>query len=429
MRKINILFLIEHVARELDVVTCLAHKLRAQFGIDADVKNYYNDFTYNLKTYSPEVVVFPFFYGADNPYAIKYLARWPEAKFLNLAWEQLLMKVDYGMKTPRDNAARERVIHFCWTQKYLDFLVSKGVKPDRLLLTGNPVMKLYDTPYKTYFKSRADLASLYKLDSGRKWVLFPESYQYAFMSEQRMRELVEEDKADPKLVAEARDYSDRCLHLMFAWANELTAKTDPLFILRPRPSTTSKRAIKLMRKAIGVPAKNIAIIKAESARDWILASDHVISSHSTTLIEAAIAGKPVHLFSPEVIPDALTAEWHNLIPSLKRRDAFLQAVRQSPIEPNGAQLAAWARAQQFPENDPLNAITERIAQFSAPTDRHGPSPLPNYRGLLSGRNLAETLRHSWRRLRSREDIFGDKDVARRVARWRCILEASNRTPT
>ena len=212
MREINVLFLVEHVARELDVVTCLVQKLRAQFGIDAEVKSYYRDFAYNLEAYIPKIVVVPFFYGADHPYPIKYLARWPEAKFLNLAWEQILMKVDYGMKTPRDDIARERVLHICWTQEYRDFLFSKGVRPDHLFLTGNPVMKLYDPLYKNYFKSRTDLARAHKIDPGRKWVLFPESYQYAFMSEHQLQEVIDQDNADPKLLAEAREYSDRCLN-------------------------------------------------------------------------------------------------------------------------------------------------------------------------------------------------------------------------
>ena len=179
-----------------------------------------------------------------------------------------------------------------------------------------------------------------------------------------------------------------------------------------------------MRKAIAAPAGNIAIIKAESAREWILASDHVISSHSTTLIEAAIAGKPVHLFSPEPFPGALKAEWHDLIPLLDNRAAFLQAVRQSPIEPTGAQLAAWARARQFPENDPLDAIVKRIVQLWASTDPHGPSSLPDHRRLWNGRSLVEVLHNWWHRFRSHEDIFGAHDVARRVSRWQRVLEAS-----
>jgi surface carbohydrate biosynthesis protein len=399
-------------------------KLRTQYGIDAEVKSIYHDFAHNLETYNPKVVVFPYFYGADDTHENEYLARWPEAKCLNLAWEQILLKVDYGIKTPRDDIARQRVVHICWTQKYLDFLSSKGVKPDRLLLTGNPVMKLYDSPYKNYFKGRNDLASLYRIDPGRKWVLFPESYQYALMSEQELQGLVEHHNADPKLLAEAREYSDRCLNRLFTWANELRAKTDPLFILRPRPSTALKRIMKFMRKAIGTPIGNIAIIKAESVREWILAADHVISSHSTTLIEAAIAGKPVHLFSPEAFPEALTAEWHDLIPLLSNRDAFLLAIRQSPIESSGAQLAAWARARQFPENDPLDAIAKRIVELYASTKLDGSSALANHRRLWNLRTLVEVLRNWWRRFRRHEDTFGADDVARRVSRWHRVLEDS-----
>jgi surface carbohydrate biosynthesis protein len=417
MREKDVLFLVEHITRELDLVTCLVQKLRAQFGIAAEVRSYYHDFKYNFKKYKPKVVVFPFFYGANNRYVIEYLAEWPEAKLLNLAWEQILMKVDYAMMAPRDCWSRENVFHICWTQKHRDFLSSEGARQDHLLWTGNPVMKLYDAPYKNYFKSRLDLAIRYKIDPGRKWVLFPESYQYAFMSERELQEIVEESNGDPKLLAEAREYSQRSLDLLFAWVS----------ILRPRPSTPLKRAREFMRKAIGMHAANIAIIKAESAREWILAADHVVSTHSTTLIEAAIAGKPVHIFAPEPSAEAMAAEWHDLVPSLNDRNAFLQTIRQSPVEQTGARLAAWARARQFPENDPIDAIAKRIAQLWAAREPHEPSSVRDHRWLWNGRSLIELFGKWRRRFRSHPDAFGAHEVARRVSRWRRILEVPSRT--
>src|SRR6516225_9829434 len=150
MRIVDVLFLVEHVARELDVVTCLAQKLRTKFGIEAEVKSYFHDIRYNLERYRPRIVVFPFFYGADHGHGIEYLSRWKEAIFVNLGWEQILMKVDLGMKAPRDDAARQRVLHVCWTQEHQDFLSSKNTRLDHLLLTGNPAMKLYDPPYRNY---------------------------------------------------------------------------------------------------------------------------------------------------------------------------------------------------------------------------------------------------------------------------------------
>ena len=473
MRIMDVLFLVEHIARELDVVTCLAQKLRTQFGIEAEIKCQFHDIRYNLQRYQPRIVVFPMFYGARLG-LIEYLSRWPEAIFVNLGWEQILMQIDVAMKTPRDDAARQRVLHICWTQKHQDFLSREGARRDHLLLTGNPAMKLYDPPYRNYFESRAELARRHKIDPQQKWVLFPESYQYAFMTKESLQCLVDEKNADMRLLEQARGYSERCLSRLFAWVDELRSKTDPLFILRPRPDTTPEQVIEHMRRAIGTPSGNMAVIQTGSVREWILAADHVISSHSTTLIEAALAGKPIHLFSPEAFPEALAAEWHRLVPLLADRDAFLDAIRQSPMASTGTQLAAWARAQ-FLEADPLDAIARAIAQLHRDMGPHGRSSLPDYRRLWSGRIVVEvalkwrrTLRFAsaraaarlhramgqngrsslsnhrwlwngrimveialeWLRILMRDpggkrwrgsDVFGAHDVARRVSRWQHVL--------
>ena len=181
--------------------------------------------------------------------------------------------------TPRDLAARQQVYYTCWTPAYRDFLAEHGAPSDHLLVTGNPVMKLYDAPYRDYFETRSALAARHGLDPARKWVLFPESYQYAFMHDAQLRSLVETQNADAELLVQARDYSERCLRDLFAWLGDLRANDDPVFIFRPRPSTAPKQPIRLLRDIEGARPKNIAIIKSESVREWIPA-DHVISSHS-----------------------------------------------------------------------------------------------------------------------------------------------------
>jgi surface carbohydrate biosynthesis protein len=423
-RKIDVLFLVEHIARELDVVTCLVAKLATQFGVEAEVKPYYHEFKNNLQTYDPKVVVFPFFYGVDEFYAHRYLSRWPKATFVNLAWEQILMKIDVQMKTPRDDVARERVHHICWTDKYRDFLSSHGAVPDHLSVTGNPAFKLYDLPYRHYFEIRSELAMRHKLDPGRKWVLFPESYQYAFVNDKQFRSLIDYQNADVGLLSDARDYSERSLRRLLIWVNELRATTDPIFILRPRPSTPSQEVIRLICHAVEAPASNIAVIKSESVREWILAADHVVSSHSTTLIEAALAGKPIHMFSPESIPQALAAEWHDLAPLLKDKDAFLQALRQCPIAPNGGRLAAWARTQ-FVRGDPLEDIAAKIAELRRNAGwLSQPFPLPPAPAEFRGASRAQVAMNVARKFlpRSRFDAFGSHDVGDRVSRWKQTLQ-------
>jgi hypothetical protein len=440
MRNIDVLFLVEHVDRELDAVTCIIEKLQSNFGILSDARNYYFDMSYAIGRYEPKLVVVPFFYGADHLHPITLVERWPNSCFLNLGWEQILIKLDVPMKVPRDETARTRVHHICWTRQHRDFLEQNGVVKDHLHLTGNPVMKFYDRPYKNYFKSRERLARRHGLDPARKWVLFPENYIFAFLSDQHMRDLARQQNADLQFLQKAREYCDRSLRQFFAWAKDLDRENDPIVILRPRPATTRDQMVHFMRRTTGMPAESLRIIKAETARDWILAADHVISSFSTTLIEAALADKMIHMFSPEPLPDALHSDWHGFVPRLGDRDGFLNAVRQTNAVMTGSALAQWARARLFPVGDSLEAITGLIAQLHAVSAPQARSFVPDHQRVGAGRIVVEQARKTiqrWPALHSltkgyalaswarSADIFGADDVAARVSRWRVLNAATS----
>lgn len=416
MRNVDVLFLIEHVTRELDVVLCLIHKLRSRFGLTAEVRNYYQDFADTLTQVMPRVVVFPFFYGSDHIYPVEYTRTWPTACFVNLGWEQILNKTDLSMKIPRDDVARLQVIHVCWTHKHAEFLEEYGVPANHRLLTGNPVMKLYDPPYNRYFKSRADLSALYDLDSRKKWVVFPESYQFAFFNEEFLRFLADHQNANMKLMRQAREYSERSLKKLFVWCDELREE-DPIFIVRPRPSTGESQMIDFMRQSIRGTNSNIKIIKAETVREWILASDHVISSHSTTLVEAALAGKPIHRFSPETYPEALALHWHELVPLLSARTDLLEAIRSQPVNQGDTRLLEWARTQFLWAGDPLDVIARSLGGLLA-TVRGTPTAAPVRQS--SGRTRKDLVQASQG---EPEDIFDAAEVDSRLARWHSVLEA------
>ncbi len=418
MKDIGALFLIEHIDRELDVVTCVMQKLKSRYGVTSLARNYYRDFKDNLATLSPKIVVFPFFYGADHLQPIRYADTWPLAHLVNLGWEQILNRLDLGMKIPRDDVSRSRVFHLCWTLKHRDFMIKNGVSLDHLPVTGNPVMKLYDDPYRNYFKSREELAKQYALDTKMKWVLFPESYQFAFYSDDDLKFMEIYQNADPDFMNQAKEYSVRSLRLLFTWANELSGDST-IFILRPRPSTTRDQMLNFMQRSVPNPNANLRIIKTETVREWILAADHVISSHSTTLVEAALAGKPIHRFSPEDYPEALALEWHKLVPLLTDRKEFLHAIDNDATEPSGVPLAEWARAQFLLAGDPLDAITDWIAQLCG-MDHHPQS------ASASRRQEGPDVGYSWDDLDlgAPYDFFDDNDVASRQSRWKDVLEVS-----
>jgi hypothetical protein len=269
----------------------------------------------------------------------------------------------------------------------------------------------------------------------RKWVLFPENYLFAFFSDQQLRDLARRQNADLKFLEQARTYCDRSLEKFFGWAKDLDGENDPIVILRPRPATTQDQMINFMHRVTGTLVSNPQIIKAGTAREWILAADHVISSHSTTLIEAALAGKMIHMFLPEPRPEALDGEWHDFVPPLKDRDAFLNTVRQKTVEMTGSDLADWARARLFPVGDPLDAIAEVIGHLHIVATPQARSSVPDHHSVWMGRIAIEQARKFVQRrpaMHSRTkgyefawglatDIFGADDVAARVSRWCRVL--------
>lgn len=437
----DVLILIEHVDRELDAVAELVVLLEERHGLRAEVRNFYSDMRLCLERYEPAVVATPFFYFLDHHPMKDFVAAWPKAAFVNLAWEQILYTMNKAVKAPKDEFARTRVRHICWTKTYSDFIQELGVAPAAAHLTGNPVMKFYDAPYRDYFVSRAELAARHGLDERRKWVLFPENYRWAFLAKSQVKAFLKQG-ADLAFIEAARDYCLRSLTTFFEWIARLDPASAPHIILRPRPATSAEAMIAFMRAAAPGAEHNIRIIKAESARDWILASDQVMSSYSTTLIEASLAGKPLHVFSPEPFPDALDDVWYQHAPTVETEDAFRRVLLSAPDASAGRPLETWARQTLLPVGDPFLAIADAIAAAHAATGAPATGRAADHarpwlfayeagRKVLQGRSWwHDALRRRDRRYsftleKHEKDVFSAVDVSRRVVRRRTLGVAAS----
>lgn len=431
----DVLILVEHVDRELDAVSCIAHLLHREHGLGAEIRNFYADMPFALKRYYPRVVVTPFFYFLNHHPMKDYVAAWPNTKFVNLAWEQINYKLNRAIKIPQDNFAKQNVKHVCWTTGYRDFLCNLGAPPENVILSGNPVMKFYDFPYCNYFANRASLARDYGLDPARKWVLFPENYRWGFLNDKQVQAFVAQG-ADPVFIEQARDYCRRSLAKLISCFQAFDRSDAPQIILRPRPATAIAEMTALISNAGLELPKNVALIKGHSAREWILAADHVISSYSTTLIEAALAGKPIHVFSPEPFPEALEDAWYGYIDVLPDCQSLLSACSGPNME-NWRGLANWAREALLPNGDPLRTIANAIAKaFGEVAPPGWKSVTPDHSRLWGGRVFIEKGRkllqrrpafHKWLKTQDHryaftvnkheKDIFGADDVAARISRW------------
>ena len=105
MKNIDILYIYEHVARELDVacaVKCIAEK---HFGIRIELAHSPGGLYRAFSKFRPHIVVLPLCYSAKNVSTV--CLEWRKSLFVNLSWEQLLSEATRKEKGPDDEFARK----------------------------------------------------------------------------------------------------------------------------------------------------------------------------------------------------------------------------------------------------------------------------------------------------------------------------------
>lgn len=456
MTDVDVLLTVEHVDRELDAVACVARMLEEHFDLRVEVRNFYADFPLIASRFRPAVLAVPFFYFKDHPPMQQYVELWPRARILNLAWEQILYAMNQSIKVPSDTFAKQGVRHVCWTKEYRAFLIERGVNEENLVWTGNPVMKFYDLPYRSYFPRREDLAARHGLDPRERWILFPENYRWGFLSDAQVENFVRLGGERSALV-EARDYCRRSLATVLRWLARLCREPNVTVVVRPRPATGIEEVRAFATDVLGRLPPALRIIKDESAREWIMACDHVMSSYSTTLIEAALCGRPVHLVTPEPMPAGLHDEWYDKLPWICSEEEMVKAAGAAHgvrAEQTGLQLAQWARERLLGNGDPIRNIAVALAalhprfagaDLAALLARTNQARVRAYRGpSLFARWMDEGRKRRMRnaghhaRLRARypgyvfspgkheKDLFSSGEVRSRVVRWSSVDYAVRR---
>jgi surface carbohydrate biosynthesis protein len=317
--------LIEHVARELDVACAVKHLAESRHGLTVVLATRYHDVERTLMRYRPRAVVLPYCY-AGGPW-VDVLQRWQGMPYVNLAYEQLFSTLTSGYKIPKGHFAKERVLHVAWGDFYRNHLISHGVRPENIIVNGNPSYALYKAPYRDYFDARETLASRHGLDPGRHWVFVPENYGIIFVEPDRYRGYC---NAMGEATVEAwRENTARSFEEAASWwcaAAEAGAEV----IVRPRPALPAGTFSDGLLEAVQRLPGNLHVIKDGSVKEWSLASDLVVSNYSTTLVEAAVAGKPVFMLEPIPLPEFVHSGWHDLARRITTKDEFITAGIDEP---------------------------------------------------------------------------------------------------
>ncbi len=432
MREVEIAYLYEHAGRELDVACAVAARLRRDYGIQTEIFHWPTGFPRSVLQIRPRLVILPFCYTEKSYEAL--LAYWRTARFFNLTWEQLFYAGNQKAKTPRGEFAVRHVVHHAWSEFYADFLRQNGIPERQIFLNGQPAYALYDAPYRAYFCSRTELAERYHLDPARRWIFFPENYNWAFYSERTIKRFIESGQS-PADIRAMQEYCDHSLSEVVQWLAE-AARTDRFeVIVRPRPSTTLAEFRLVMEKILPEFPSHLHVIQQESVREWILASDLVFSSHSTSLIEAAVAGKPVFMLEPYEIPDALKVGWHKFVPHVGTQVQFLE-ICSDRSDSRDDRLAKWARATLMSHGDSISNLASFIASFL-----HGKVEAPSAPSRAAATPMLRFIPPAWiwslyRRLKQGvrhpetsgvepgfvKDVVGPAAVEENIRKWACLLD-------
>lgn len=307
----DFLFLLEHEDREGASIRRIVKKLENEGKKVSILSLEFHLFL--ISKIDPSVVVIP--YGFDlNQWPINYIVReFPNAQFFSLNWEQLLTPINQYYKKPRDAFFRERVKHIAWNEDFKSFLVENGVLEKNIAITGNVHYELLAEDAKNKNHVKVELAERFKLDAKKTWVFLPMNYAWAFISDTEIRGKINKGY-DSKNAWIYKDYASKCLALFLDFLTLLSSKhVDYQFIVRPHPSISCGQYYrKAAEKGIEF-GKNIVFSKELTIREWIVASEIVGSSWSSSVWDAVNSGKKGFLFTPLDKPEWHTVWWEKYL--------------------------------------------------------------------------------------------------------------------
>lgn len=356
MQEVDVVYLYEHAARELDVACAITALLKQNKNLSIEIVQWPVGFPSVVTKIHPRLVILPFCYSASSYEAL--LAYWHDSKFLNLSWEQFFYSGNKKAKTPSDEFTRKQVVHHAWSTEYGHFLKESDVLEENIFVNGHPAYKLYDEPYKKNFTSRLDLAKRYNLNNSLRWVFFPENYNWAFYSDATIKQFIQNGQSSEDIEI-MRDYCKKSLREVLLWFVEATRQKNVEIILRPRPSTPLEEFKNVVRNIIGDVPTHVHIIQNESVREWILASDLTVSSHSTSLIEAAVAEKEFYMLAPFSIPQQLYVDWHDMVDKITTQQQFIDVTLNHSNR--NKILSEWAHKHFLNNQDPIKNLAEFIS--------------------------------------------------------------------
>lgn len=290
--EVDVLILIEHVAREMETAVLMKHKFEELgYSVIIDSIKFHKESI--IFKYKPKIAVLPWAYSnheIDLFRNFKFMRKNDKIIMINMHHEQISNDGSDEFIIPKEDAVK--VLHVSWGNNFTKKLIESKVERENIIECGNPKLDFYKEELRNFNKNRETLSKEYNIDNDKKWVIFIANSFHLLTDEQikinmsKGVDLLEQVEISIKNRKDFLNYVEMYLQ----------NNSDTIFIYRPHPSfahvDVEEEDIVMLSKKY----KNFKCISGDSIRNWIINCDIAISFHSTAVIECSVSNTPFYLF-------------------------------------------------------------------------------------------------------------------------------------
>lgn len=316
----NIVIFYEHVVREYEACLRLKEALEADgFAVVEIFSLQYQllECIQLARAKSFDAIVMPYVYTEKSLAPIKFLLKQAQPPIVfNFHHEQTASLFDEHKLLPRDNVAKNKVIHFVWSDFFKTKLTDLGIKDSQVFVTGN--IRVNSMPDTT---SRKYVADKYGLDEQKKWILLCESGNIFFSTKK-----VDELSSRGYRVADLVSWNSYVEQTISSMVSQFKSAPDCFFdefelIYRDHPGV--ERSV--------VFSERVKRIDDERIGFWLPHVSAVTTRISTVLFEAEKFGVLAVRYDPEIIPSNLLPHGLERYPYIKKITDIVSTLKTNSV--------------------------------------------------------------------------------------------------
>ena len=148
MKKIDVLFFIEHKDRELDITLAITSILREKYGLNVKVASLLFDGLTCAFQFSPKVVITPSTaFGKGSVAWLFFMIYGQNIEYINLNYEQFISSWKGKYKTPSNKNCIMYQKQFVWGKYFKNSLVEGKIPEKNITITGRPLSQLVENSF------------------------------------------------------------------------------------------------------------------------------------------------------------------------------------------------------------------------------------------------------------------------------------------